>query len=326
MLKKLLIISITAICCVSCNKMADRMTEEQQKAIITAQESAIKSIDEAKNSAINTATKDINTKIAEALQSATDDISKAMAAAKEEIGDQVTKEVNQNIEDLKAENKTILIFGFIGMAVGAIAIIIALISRIKLKRCFEEIDDIKKNSKLFEQRLGHLKEEIKYSKPQTISSKITSSIDIQKEVDLYFKSQSFKTKLLEVVQSIKSEPSIIEDSKPTESTNSVQIEMYARDSRTDELTDITPNYIAGKTLYRLSLSMPDANEANIDLCLDKEDAKRRIIEMGVAMLEPICAVTRNTTTPTDIKTIKGKAVKVGVGKWQVTDKIDVELN
>ena len=31
MLKKILIISITAICCVSCNKMADRMTEEQQK-------------------------------------------------------------------------------------------------------------------------------------------------------------------------------------------------------------------------------------------------------------------------------------------------------
>ena len=107
-----------------------------------------------------------------------------------------------------------------------------------------------------------------------------------------------------------------------------KIELYARDSsNNDDLTVITPNYIPGKTVYRLILSTHETNEAEIDLCLDSDDARLRILEMGEALLVPICKVVRNNVSPTVVNVKeKGRAEKIENDCWHVVKQLYVEFN
>lgn len=101
---------------------------------------------------------------------------------------------------------------------------------------------------------------------------------------------------------------------------------YARESRTKELEISSKDYQRGKSLYKLILDNPDSPVATLDLCLNEEGAVEQIIKRDIQYLGVICSVNQKTYTPTTVKVIeKGIAEKRDNNIWEVTKQIKVEF-
>lgn len=102
--------------------------------------------------------------------------------------------------------------------------------------------------------------------------------------------------------------------------------LYARDSSTNTLSNISQEYSVGKSVYKLVLSSPDSIKAEVDLCLEKDDLLRRVLQ-DPKMLSPICEVHVNSRTPKRVEVKElGRAEKTGGAQWNVTSKMSVEID
>ena len=340
MFKNFIIISLSALFLVSCGKIASRMSDEQIRSIENAKVTAIEDINAAKDDVVKAASFKINKNIATLLDSATIDISNAMTAAKEEISSQVKKstdEINNTVSVLEARNNLSLLIGCCAFILAVITFIITIRSNKKLRECLEKVDDVNKMNDYFKNNIDSINQSLENNKLSSMRA-LTKS-EVQREIDYYFRNsgvlQTISNRVIEIMSPasnslIKDVPSV----KNNDASNS-KLELYARDSSNnrdssnkDNLTDITSDYLPGKTVYRLILSTQEANEAEIDLCLDRDDARQRILEMGEDLLNPICNVVRNNVSPTVVNVKeKGKAVKIEQnGGWHVVKQIYVEFN
>lgn len=333
MLKKIFIVSLSVLFLASCGKIASRMSDEQIKSIEKAEQTAIEDINATKDIVIKAASSEINKKIAALLDSATSDISNAMSAAKEDLSSQVKKstdEINNTVSVIEARNQLALLIGCSAFILAIITFIISIRSNKKLRECLDNVEKINKMNDFYKDNIYDINKNLNSNKLSSMRS--LTRTDVQKEIDYYFKTPGvLQTITNSVIEKIGQEKKVEIIDEPTVSTNVISnsvIELYARDSSNkDDLTDITSKYLPGKTVYRLFLSSSDANEAEIDLCLDKDDAKQRILEMGEDLLNPICKVVRNDVSPTVVNVKeKGRAEKNENGGWHVVKQIYVEFN
>ena len=334
MFKNFIIILLSALFLVSCGKIASRMSDEQIKSIENAKETAIDDINSTKDHVVKAASSEINKYIATRLDSAASDISNVMSAAKEELSSQVknsTDNINNTVSVIEARNQLALMIGCCAFILAVITFIITIRTSNKLRGCLDKIHQINKMNDFYKDNIYDINKNLNSNKLSSMRS-LTRN-DVQKEIDYYFRTPGvLQTITNSVIEKIGQEKQGEKIDTPTASSNDITnsvIELYARDSsNNDDLTDITTKYLPGKTVYRLILSSTDANEAEIDLCLDKEDAKQRILEMGEDLLNPICKVVRNDVSPT-VVTVKGKGKAVKIeqnGVWHVVKQIYVEFN
>lgn len=100
---------------------------------------------------------------------------------------------------------------------------------------------------------------------------------------------------------------------------------YARETKGSfTLRDVRDDYQPGKSLYKLTIYQD--NTARIELLLEYEEVKNRILNDNGNLLEPICEIVRNTNNPTDIKNQSGWAYFDGAN-WIVdhNKKIKIEF-
>lgn len=115
-----------------------------------------------------------------------------------------------------------------------------------------------------------------------------------------------------------------ENSNPE--VSSLKYELYAKDSQTKTLSVIDSTYRQGFSIYRLMLPSPDSTFAELDLCLDRDDAKGRILANGDQFLEAVCSITRESSRPTTVVVKKlGRAEKNSLGEWVVVQPVEIEL-
>lgn len=114
------------------------------------------------------------------------------------------------------------------------------------------------------------------------------------------------------------------ESIPQTSTMTMpKYELYARDSRTNVLSQIEQTYQPGKSVYRLVLDSQDSTKAFVDLC-NQKDVSERILNKGDEFFEPICDVNRMSNSPKHISVLeKGLAEKREENKWEVIRKVKI---
>lgn len=350
--KLYLFILLLAFGVCSCDKLSQKNEDAQLAKIEQAKIDAIESINVARHNAIENASEAINQKITSVLEGATDDISTELKSAKEAISIEVqasTQKINENVKqlDTRISNAT-----FIGLGALVLSILALVIAVFFSRKSTHRIEDI------IEEKQATLKKRIEIEIPQivneemmkilrnhnSVSSKMSMpSADIEKVIAspeyIGLITQRVMERLPEDLSASASKTNGDVGKANTKASDGLTttpkntkpvvpvVELYARDSRSDDLPEVTANYLIGKTVYRLILSSPDAGVAEIDLCVDKEDAKRRIVLLGEELLSPICRVTRNVTNPTDV-TVKerGKAERIENGGWRVVKNIVVDFN
>ena len=91
------------------------------------------------------------------------------------------------------------------------------------------------------------------------------------------------------------------------------------------LSNIQDTYQKGKSIYKLTMSEPNASNAEVSVCIEQEEVKQRILKFDSQYLEPICSVIRSSNEPTEviIKTT-GTAERIGED-WKVIRPITVEI-
>lgn len=354
--KLYLFILLLAFGVCSCDKLSQKNEDAQLAKIEQAKKDAIESINVAQNNAIENASEAINKKISSVLEGATDDISTALKSAKEAISIEVqastqkaVNEINENVKQLDTHISNATFIGLGALVLSIIALVIAVFFS---RKSTHRIEDI------IEEKQATLKKRIEIKIPQIVNDEVMKILrnqnsvsskmsmpraDIEKVITspeyIALITQRVMERLPEDLSASASKTNGDVGKANTKASDDLTttpkntkpvvpvVELYARDSRSDDLPEVTANYLIGKTVYRLILSSPDAGVAEIDLCVDKEDAKRRIVLLGEELLSPICRVTRNVTNPTDvIVKERGKAERIENGGWRVVKNIVVDFN
>ena len=340
-MKRFIIILLAAVCSVtSCDKFKAKTEIE------AAKNDAIQSINDARTSAISEAERAISSATAKAVEA---DISHAITDAKKEIQSEVESSVSDSIDtklkafenELGKANKFAAIAAILALGAIILAIVFFIIMRIHTSRdsVIETVKSSTRIKEVIEETVRH------YSNTENgLQSKSgLNKTDVEKEIWRYLNSPAFKQYMLNsypilnqtVSSNAGSQSSDVSNSteKPAEpsSASSLQtrVELYAKDSRELCLTGVTSAYQQGKSIYRLVLPSFDSQNAEINICLDKDEVKRRILKSSNDLLEPVCKVERRKSNPEDLSSISvkpGKAEKVSGDTWSITEQIIVELS
>ena len=180
------------------------------------------------------------------------------------------------------------------------------------------------------------------SRPQVRSS--ISRADIETEVRRYVDSPAFKQYLVGLCSNCDRPSKAVQGTRPLEKSPinvkptaqplsivpQPKIELFAKDSPNSTLTGVTSAYMQGKSIYKLLLNFQESSTAEITICADREEVKRRILKSSNDLLEPVCVVDRKCSNPEELSAINiikaGKAEKLSCDSWKVTEPIIVELS
>ena len=314
---------------------------EEEKAIDAAKESEIVEINDAKKKAMSDVQESINSVITSAIDGANEDLSLTVNDAKNEIRTSAKTSVNQSfdekIKDFEKELVKARITALIAALVGFISLIITIVSSILMKRSTNRNEIIE--TVIGSQRIRSLVVDLIENRlNEDIIPLIrdnTSRRVISNEVRRYFESQSEKqvnsgrigqdNKPVESIMTKR--PSLSEDGKSLPDHS--RVELYAKDSPNTILSGVTSVYLQGISIYRLVLSSPDAQTAEISVCTDKEQVKSRVLKSSNDLLEPVCRVDRKRSNHNELSTVTitaGKAEKITSDTWKVVEPIIVELS
>ena len=335
-MKRIVIIALAAVCTLgSCDRFKEKDYSEEERKIAEAKDAALKSIEDKSCAAIIEAERAISTATAEAVKGAGEDIANAINEAKNEIQASVETSVNETITTrLKEFDKDISdanVLAAVAALIALIALVIAIVSLVLLYRrtSRDNIIETIRGSKRVESRINDLIEYHVKANPNPTPTPARLTInrsDIEAEIKKYLGSPAFK----EMITGLRSSEGGAKDVGLSDNKNvAPKVEFFAKDSREMSVSGLTSSYVQGKSLYRLTLTSMDAQTAEISICDDKEDVKRRILKSSDDLLEPICRVERKKNNPEDLSTITtkpGKAEKISDDKWRVTEPIIVELS
>ena len=304
----------------------DNKVKDAKAAIVKAGEDQVKNAQARIENAILTSVTKANDNI--------DSLVNASIAQIEQATDQkVQQAIDNEIKELESDIKNSSIAALIGIVVGLIALVCAVLSILKLRenRFREEVVFHVTESRRVKEYISKFIED---RKPQTKTAGIS-----QEEVRTIVKKFITDPKILEYIAKQIDKPAAPVQVVNTPTQNVEQpvakvdpqpvqrFELYARDSTTRVLSDIFPSHQKGKTIYKLIMDSPTSTTAILDLCTDKEDAVGRILRFNNEDIESICTVSRNSDRPEKVRVLKrGKAEKVGSSEWNVTEKIEIELS
>lgn len=304
----------------------DNKVKDAKAAIVKAGEDQVKNAQARIENAILTSVTKANDNI--------DSLVNASIAQIEQATDQkVQQAIDNEIKELESDIKNSSIAALIGIVVGLIGLVCAVLSMLKLRenRFREEVVfHVTESSRVKE----YISKFIEDRKPQTKTAGVS-----QEEVRTIVKKFITDPKILEYIAKQIDKPTTPVQVVNTPTQNVEQpvakvdpqpvqrFELYARDSTTRVLSDIFPSHQKGKTIYKLIMDSPTSTTAILDLCTDKEDAVGRILRFNNEDIESICTVSRNSDRPEKVRVLKrGKAEKVGSSEWNVTEKIEIELS
>lgn len=304
----------------------DNKVKEAKAAIVKAGEDQVKNAQARIENAILTSVTKANDNI--------DSLVNASIAQIEQATDQkVQQAIDNEIKELESDIKNSSIAALIGIVVGLIGLVCAVLSMLKLRenRFREEVVFHVTESRRVKEYISKFIED---RKPQAKTAGVS-----QEEVRTIVKKFITDPKILEYiakqidkpatpVQVVNTPTQNVEQPMAKVDPQPVQrFELYARDSTTRVLSDIFPSHQKGKTIYKLIMDSPTSTTAILDLCTDKEDAVGRILRFNNEDIESICTVSRNSDRPEKVRVLKrGKAEKVGSSEWNVTEKIEIELS
>lgn len=348
-MKKFYILLLAASCILSsCNMLSKNMAEKDIAEINEAKTNALNEIKEASTIAISTAENEISSATKKSIASASEDLNSSIKEAEKSIASSVVSEVNDKISADLAETQekirevskiqfVILILSIIALGAAIVAIVL-LLQRTSHNAIMTEVTDSKTFKNLMS-TVDNLK-----GKPQVQTS--SRSIDFEREVKKILATPEMKhyfdglLTLRETNRAVKDDLTIDTQQgqnkityqasspnapQPNTPTYVSKVELYARDSRNLELTDVTTFYQPGKSIFKLILNSSEAPTANIEICTDKQEVLQRILQSDQDLIEPVCKVVSKVSKPTNIKWTAGRAEQVEADTWKVCEQVVVEI-
>ena len=306
-----------------------------QSEVEKATESAIERIENATDDLVQKAQNDINDfwKVRRATEDSTltctidstlANIRVTIEAQIEEAANKIQKE-SENIEN---NTQRAFLVGIVGLGLGLIGVLCCLF--LFLSRRKEHAIDSEGIKRVV---LSVVNERIRSYQPAS-QMQSGNHVDayLRDKIQSYVNSDDFEGLLKSMVSTLLQEQLQKRVAEPLPSAqvdvraHARGYELFARDSKSNMLTIIERSYQRGKSLYRLVLESPDSTKAEVDLCLDQEDAKGRILGKDNLSFEPICSVIRKSDAPTKVCVIaKGVAEKRGENEWEVIKQVKVEF-
>jgi len=308
------------------------LMKNDNAAVKQAEKNAITKITEVTDQAVKDAKDQIDAAIAERLERADTTLSQSIHVARATISHEVEK-ANETIRSEIADKKKCFIrFACIVFALTGIVVAIFVLCcnrNLTRKRLYKEIvraiaDDpeVRENIRMLENP--------DRMRQQANDSGFSRAI-VERYIDDYVSSRKFMDVLAAVIGSASSG---MNGRVATASESSSQVvpvqasshELFARNSTSMILSDIRDSYQRGKSIYKLILADSDSDTAEVDLCLDQDDAVQRILRNDNQFLEPVCMLRRESYSPNTV-TVKnrGWAEKLSNSEWKVTKAIIVEL-
>lgn len=350
-MKRTIIFFIVAFCVLSsCDRFKAKDYAEKEKKIEAAKNAALKSIQDERTASIAIAKEAISTATAKAVESAGEDISGAINEAKKEIQSAVDTIVSKSVEtklkasesELGKANKfaAIALLIAIGVILLAVVFVIILLRRTSRDSVVEIVGGSRRIERIIEETVRN--QMGNDSRPQVRSS--ISRADIETEVRRYVDSPAFKQYLVGLCSNCDRPSKAVQGTRPLEKSPinvkptaqplsivpQPKIELFAKDSPNSTLTGVTSAYMQGKSIYKLLLNFQESSTAEITICADREEVKRRILKSSNDLLEPVCVVDRKCSNPEELSAINiikaGKAEKLSCDSWKVTEPIIVELS
>ena len=332
-MKRIGIIFIVLLSIVSCSWVDTKTKEEIESKVNDAKSEIVK----AGEAQVQSAKARIEDEIANSVRKASDNIDtlvKASISQIEQATDQkVQQAIDKEIKKLESDIRSSSIAALIGIMIGLIGVVCALLSMLKLRenRFRDEVVYHVTESRRVKDFISQF---IVDKKPQAKAPGVS-----QDEVRTIVKKFITDPKILDYIAKQIDKPTTQVPVANTQALNTEQpvakvepqpvqrFELYARDSTTRVLSDIFQSHQKGKTIYKLIMDSPNSTTAILDLCVDKEDAVGRILRFNNEDIESICTVSRNSDRPEKVRVLKrGKAEKVGSSEWNVTEKIEIELS
>lgn len=317
----------------SCGKIGGDYIDQ----INRASETAINNINAAKDKAVSMAQDSISAIITKSIADANHGLAKTISDAQRDIQNKVEVSIDQKITSLNTsissaqrQARIVGIFALFAMALAIGAICLVLYN----KNCFRDnvvgvIQDSDRVKSLLEKTL------------QSSSAKGASKQDLDNAIKKFIQSSQFIEYLKKMgciaVTEVSSKttdtskpvttPNEASQSEPAPTTTTGPIELFAKDSRTKELSNVKSSFQPGESLYKLILSKKDATVAELTLLNEEPNVKRRILNNSEDFLTPICKVERKAENPKDviIRNV-GQASKISGDCWEVTKLIEVELS
>lgn len=325
-MKKIIII-LSVIALASCSLLPDNGGKDFE-AINKAEQTATENIRKYTDEEIARAKTEIGNQVASVVSKADSTLTKQFTAVEESLNakaEETNEELSEKIKKAKA-------ISFIGIAIGLLGIILAILAYRKRPRT--NVNRVK----------GIITEEINANdfirneirriaggqgssyRPQ---SSAPSQATIDRAIETYITSKKFADILQQhmsstavptqtVVESKKVGPSVAPAAKP-------MYQIYAKESSSMVLSSIQETYQKGKSIYKLTMPDPNASTAEISVCIEQEEVKQRILKFDSQYLEPICSVTRLSNEPSQV-VIKTTGVAERVGEeWKVIKPIIVAI-
>ena len=332
-MKRIGISFIVLLSIVSCSWIDTKTKEDIDNKVKDAKAAIVKTGEEQIKNAQARIDKAIVTSVTKANDNIDSLVNASIAQIEQATDQKVQQAIDNEIKELESDIKNSYIAALIGIVVGLIGLVCAVLSMLKLRenRFREEVVYHVTESRRVKEYISKFIED---RKPQTKTTGVS-----QEEVRTIVKKFITDPKILEYIAKQIDKPTTPVQVVNTPTQNVEQpvskvdpqpmqrFELYARDSTTRVLSDLFPSHQKGKTIYKLIMDSPTSTTAILDLCSDKEDAVGRILRFNNEDIESICTVSRNSDRPEKVRVLKrGKAEKVGSSEWNVTEKIEIELS
>ncbi len=342
-MKRFIIVLFAATLAISsCSLFKEKDYTEEEKKIEAAKNDALAAIETSKKAAIQDAQKTISSATTKVVAEASADISAAINEAKKDIQASVETSVNETVDaKLKGFYDNLaaaMSIAQIAVIIGLVAVVFAIVLFLLLMRRTSR-DSIIETVRESERIKGMVNEAITNYFDKDVKPYIkqgSNKVNVEAEVEKFLRNPRTLHNLVGLISEQKRIPpdatascQATGERQEPEPKPLPRIELYAKDSSSTTLVGVTSSYTQGKSIYKLMLNSQEASIAEITICVDREEVKRRVLKSSNDLLEPVCIVDRKRNNPEDLSKINikaGKAEKVSSDSWNVTEPIIVELS
>lgn len=331
---KKIIILLSVIALASCSLLPDNGGKDIE-AINKAELTAKANINQYTDQEIARAKREIGNQVASVVSKADSTLTRQFNAVAQSLNteaEKTKKELSGKISGIEDNITKAKAISFIGIAIGLLGIILAILAYRKRPRT-----NVTRVKDLIAEEINandFIRNEIRRIaggqgssyRPQ---SSAPSQATIDRAIEAYITSKKFADILQQhmsstavptqtVAESTKVVPSVAPAAKP-------MYQIYAKESSSMVISSIQETYQKGKSIYKLTMSEPNASTAEISVCIEQEEVKQRVLKFDSQYLEPICSVTRSSNEPSQV-VIKTTGVAERVGEeWKVIKPIIVEI-
>lgn len=328
---KKIIILLTVIILASCSLLPD-YGEKDVKAIKKAEQTAKKNINQFTEEEIDRAKTEIGSAVASVISKADSTLTKQFTAVEKTLNTKAAEtenKLNGKISEIEDNITKAKVIGFIGVSIGFLGIVMAFFAyrkrpRTNVERVKELITNEINSNNFIRNEIQKIAGRQDSSYRPLVNT--PSQTMIERAIETYMTSKKFR----DILKQYMSKPAV-QSQNVGETINPVTPiatplhQIYAKESSSMLLSSIQDTYQKGKSIYKLTMSGPNASTAEVGICIDQEEVKQRILKFDSQYLEPICTVIRSSNEPTQVvvKTT-GMAVRVG-DEWNVVKPIIVEI-